>query len=1250
MADVGVTETIAKPAIPGAEVSKAPVESPLATSLKSIATEFSSNPSYLRVVSQVTAKSRGKPLEGWKAEDFARILHNWDAARPEIMYENPADEAKMDALVRNRIHGQAVKQGISQEDVLAKEAELAAFELGLSKTELVYEGDEEIKVDASEWLKKAKEVTEGSHVKYGGGSKEIVNAFETSNREWTDFIDMKRGWRDPTVVFSSDELVGMAGAGPITKMMLRGIREKFKNQVEVRSEGKYAFMRDGRVDAEQASAYMNFLDTLLLREDIPEGDEGRYRKQEIANYNALSVNGVEIKRVIVGGLIDEDEAWRIVDTLTDDMRSDKNHMTHEDLAFVIGNVRAQLRAATSDADRLTVIKELHRRLADRQVTKLNPAEGIYRTQIDAFAGDEDAMRKMITRIISIPLKDKKELYHLGFYPQNNLDSIRQAVHDWVEEAASGTDEYKRRQGWSFEMNERIEGIHHMHNLHYMIITNQLDQFGKSASNLSNGHLQTMMKERGVADLMRISDQIYSRYLARDGMITTVRKRGIAGDKPGNFELINGYIEEYTEHGHKHERWVEGEVSKAYNAMYEVARGVGGSEEVDEFQQEFSKNVSQYMYMIFLRAHEKVAMGEVPPGPGAISRLPGGDISAMLNWYGMALTRWQYGDTSGGQELARLMAKSFQRQRKDQGWDVPLFKKIKKTSVSHMEYAAITGSHAHNRTWRERVIYLNNDPFFDPSVSHGGLDPKDPDRRRTLDGRTGILNYFDKVTQARNATAYDAKTNNYYSHYDHGHAGQVLENAFLDEEGRLKKEFNHSLGILLKQSLLIPNEEVRLNFGEEYIHSVEKVRMAVFDRAADINPVEFAYFMQGAEFLGIPDLSGITDPGEIATRRVDAEKEWKLAMTGRTKSEVATLTARRDALARHMAANGLDLYGDDKYAWFGTVDTDPEGGSIGLEAKITAANKVRLESVRKAYEEGDQSLEKNLDDILGEIGLTEPERALLAKIRSSKGIVSKELANIKFPSTPFTNDVIYESALFENAGPNAFASQFSELIKYNEVQGRLTGMFVNPGAVNPEEEFVKMISDVIGSFEDPVGTIDAQDNIYPIIEAYLKFIEQGSLLEERGRSIVSIALEQTNWKSHAKEKWFKLPTSLAQFYGGNKAPSYNVEQIDNLIKYVLKARGVRKARYTDERAENKYYGEYDISTKTFKAFTRRIKKLLGREDLKPLYTYTDSVKKLKKRNRLGSWWFKFMVDFLNTMPIMIAVGAVTSASETKEGAL
>lgn len=313
-------------------------------------------------------------------------------------------------------------------------------------------------------------------------------------------------------------------------------------------------------------------------------------------------------------------------------------------------------------------------------------------------------------------------------------------------------------------------------------------------------------------------------------------------------------------------------------------------------------------------------------------------------------------------------------------------------------------------------------------------------------------------------------------------GQSLESLFLDANGRLKDGFSNALGILLKQGIITPVE----TDTQDAKDAKEEIRIAIWKKVAEDNPLAIASFINGSK----------------------------------TKSG-STIYLTDDGLEK----------GETKI-W------------DSLTQKLSRLHEIRMQRVLQGKNISLKDLLLEEAEGLG-IRLSLQEVEMLEKIQENGKNLASEFANIRFPFTPFMNDVLYETAEYGEAGAEFYRRRTAgDLPSFNGAYGEIIKLIDNPGGLQ-QQAVLEIMHKIVQALGSPQGTAAGQDKIVPIFEAWLSFIEEGGQHEG---DIKKWLAKQAIYSGI--EKNLHKPNSLAQKYAGMGAMTVNESETLNILQAAL----------------------------------------------------------------------------------------------------
>jgi hypothetical protein len=222
-----------------------------------------------------------------------------------------------------------------------------------------------------------------------------------------------------------------------------------------------------------------------------------------------------------------------------------------------------------------------------------------------------------------------------------------------------------------------------------------------------------------------------------------------------------------------------------------------------------------------------------------------------------------------------------------------------------------------------------------------------------------------------------------------------------------------------------------------------------------------------------------------------------------------------------------------------------------------------------------------------------EKDLLDYILKTGTSMAKEFANVRFPFTPFMNDVLFEDARYDRAGSSfMFRRIGSDFAKFHEVTGKFGTLMANIGAAKPEE-ILKVMGEAIDAIASPRATPDGQKALMPFLEAYLRMIEAGGQFKEKDLQGGS-AKERVERFVQGFMRWFakdnltteldkglSIKNSLAQIYYGPNAPALTEYDMIAFLNTAVSMGVISRKVINSETGELEYFDIYKELRKKFR---------------------------------------------------------------------
>lgn len=185
-----------------------------------------------------------------------------------------------------------------------------------------------------------------------------------------------------------------------------------------------------------------------------------------------------------------------------------------------------------------------------------------------------------------------------------------------------------------------------------------------------------------------------------------------------------------------------------------------------------------------------------------------------------------------------------------------------------------------------------------------------------------------------------------------------------------------------------------------------------------------------------------------------------------------------------------------------------------------------------------------------------EEALIKRIKSEGRALAGNLADIVFPYVPFMNDVPFE--LIDYAGPGETfykRRSGSDLPSFSAAERAFTTIVNNPGGIGAENA-LKAFDEIVKGIEQPQGTKDAQERVFPMFSAWGEFV----MARPGQRQMILKAVTEM----------LRRPTSIAQEFAGMEAESLTESDVLNILGNATKA-GILSHDLYNEMKKKKHLG-------------------------------------------------------------------------------
>ena len=762
----------------------------------------------------------------------------------------------------------------------------------------------------------------------------------------------------------------------------------------------------------------------------------------------------------------------------------------------------------------------------------------------------ESLEYIINRIISHPLEAETKRYAREFYGGINFSLITESLKGKAEDLRTGivTGEAEERpslflEGLYRKFHTLEAGTEFMHNLNRTVVMGAEREFVGLAPEMIPDHFQVLQRAKHVPAVMRIFDEELQRVMARDSVITAKNYKEVTGtifDEEGG---VTGAI--------------EGSVEKLLRAYNEK---LPASERLDEWEIKWAFHTGRNLLNITIRTAELIAHSS-----GAqigYKSFPQESIAKIIDQLDLLGERFGVAQEAGGIQLLHMIKANFHREKEHHGWRESGIKTILGKNRKKFEETGILNITGVFSSWRQNnILFLNV-----PGVNHATDEPQ----RISIEN---FLNYnnlkigdldaqnVEMVRKLSRLGLNQQMIQELKQEYDKDRkllrvSPQALRGIFIQENGELRSHFNHSLGALLRLSEVTPDEKD----SRSMLDAKRAVRIAIWKKIASDNPLAMASILYGMELDGNEELNNrlkaIGNSMYITKNEMTGEKE-DTPLWAKLREK---LTVAQEIRMRSIA-EGRDMSFDEAL-------TQLQSGTPQAGEGLPPAPVSGEEGLIPAPIEG-APIEKPSEGAK----LSAEEVKLLEQIRNVGKRLVGNLAEVRFPSNPIMNDVLFETADYSEAGTEFYKRRTgSDLVSFYEGGGGLTQLISNPGALTLDQA-KEILGKVVKSLGDPNGLESAQNDVAPILEGYIDFTREGGPISQgRLGQIVSFAFKEGMLVNGVK-RVFRRPTSLAQKYIGPFGSTHNIYEIRNFLDQALQAEILRKGINEEGRITTDLYERF-----------------------------------------------------------------------------
>ncbi len=745
-----------------------------------------------------------------------------------------------------------------------------------------------------------------------------------------------------------------------------------------------------------------------------------------------------------------------------------------------------------------------------------------------------AVDYLVNKIISLPLGAETTEYREGFYGPINMNLIREVIREKstglkrdIEKGKISEEERSQEMKKVAKLealDQKYEWLYTgsalVHNMNAKIITGQIAHFVEGAQVINTSYLQILQRINFVPQVMRLMDQELLRVRARDGMITSKNYKEVTGtiiDEKGN---VVG----------KEEGTVEKKIAKIIESLPEDQRP-------EAWELKFAFYTGRNLMNMSLRTAEIIAQGNKQ----GWRSYPQEAASRLIDAINLSADRFEISEPRGGLHFVRMIKDLFEKDRMRRGWQETDVEQLFGRSRKDYETSGILDVAGMFTGWRQMNMLFIKDRF-------------------DYSGKSSVS--VEEYLRRERFVGTDKNGKNLYNKFNLDNVNE-LRDAFLDEKGDLRKEFNHSLGVLLKMSPILPGDNDVANGRNELLNAKREIRIAIWKRIAEENPAGLLNLLHGFRL-------------KSGDNRIYEEID-RFMFSGDYHQEGIVNKGAHPSSLRELETDQGRLLFD----------------------KLTLANEIRMMKITR-WMEGEVVSEaefsfRNIFENTVLNNLTEEEKQICSKeiligmynkISDVGKKTATHLAEIRFPSNPIMNDLLYEHLIYGEAGEEFFRRRFgSDIPHMHEASTELMKLVDNVSGI-PTEKAIETLLKIIQGIGSPQGIQTAQSNAFIIVDAYHRFIQAGGekFIETKDHKYIYEG-ELTKWLKRqslyrGSRQAINKPNSIAQVYAGKNAPALDESEMNKLFNQEL-TMGVLRKGLKDAKGDWKWTDLYDEFKKKYK---------------------------------------------------------------------
>lgn len=328
------------------------------------------------------------------------------------------------------------------------------------------------------------------------------------------------------------------------------------------------------------------------------------------------------------------------------------------------------------------------------------ASGIRSDLLELASFFKELRENLINRILFRAYEDTTETNDyresMTLYAQSNLDALLGYL--------SRTDPKQYNHFLSLRTAASL-----FHGMNALVRRGDISQLVRTAEAINYQHFTQMKEIEGVGDVMRLYDEKYQEFLAKNERISTEDYEELKKEVENSFRALNEtglarseYENERT--GTPQKKW-----------------------KMEEWEIQRALNVGRTFFNLTFRSAERIATGQIPVGAQRFAGFPMEQASRLMNWFWTS-ERFGIAEPRGGVDFINRMKRNFHeflefKKRKLGKNEIVEFGGMKTNSLEDAGMFSTSGVYS---SWRIETMLFGQ-------MKLGDLAPGEEDTRQTLRG-------------------------------------------------------------------------------------------------------------------------------------------------------------------------------------------------------------------------------------------------------------------------------------------------------------------------------------------------------------------------------------------------------------------------------------------------------------------------------------------------------------------------------------